>query len=205
MITRAARAGGSRAEAGLAVSCGDRADVQCAAVADTLRVLVAALPVDPDLDEPGRPLARGHVLALIAVGGVAGSLARAGLAAATPVAARGWPTATLLCNVLGSLLLAVVLTGQHERYPHVRWVRPLLGTGFCGGFTTFSTFAVETTTRAGESAAPLAVAYVVLSIVLCLVAVAAGVLGVRAGLRLADREALARRVERAGARGGGAG
>lgn len=62
---------------------------------------------------------------------MAGTLARAGVAEGLPS-----PWATLLVNVLGAALLGYVLVALPER-------RPLLGTGVCGGLTTFSTLQLE--------------------------------------------------------------
>ena len=95
-----------------------------------------------------------ELLAVFA-GGCLGALARAGVAEALPV-----PWATLLVNVVGAFVLGVVVT----RAPR------LLGTGFCGAFTTFSTMQVELLELpVGEAAA-----YAVASVGLGLVAVAAG-------------------------------
>jgi CrcB protein len=163
----------------------------------SLRALVGALPVDPDLDGVGEQLRRRRAVPMVALGGILGSLARVGLTTAIPVAARGWPTATLTVNMLGSFALGGLLTTLHEVWPANRWARPLLGTGFCGGFTTFSTFAVEFTTRAGSGRALLAAAYVVLSVIGSVLGAAAGVLITRATARLANRHAWRRRIDHA--------
>jgi CrcB protein len=83
------------------------------------------------------------LLGVIALGGAAGTLLRAGLAAAWPPPASGFPWATLVVNLVGSLVVGFVVIAALERAAPSRYVRPLLGTGFCGGLTTFSTFAVE--------------------------------------------------------------
>lgn len=163
----------------------------------SLRALLRALPVDPDLDSGNALLRRRDAVLMVGLGGVVGSLARAGLAAAVPVSGRGWPSATLTVNVVGSFVLGALLTALHERLPMNRWARPLLGTGFCGGFTTFSTFAVEFTTRAGSGRAALAATYVALSVLGSLVAAAGGVLVARATARLSDRHAWRRRMNHA--------
>jgi CrcB protein len=163
----------------------------------TLRALVMQLPVDPDLDGTSPHLRRPHAAVLVALGGMIGSLARAGVSDAIPVTRHGWPSATLTVNVVGSLALGLLLGLLHERYPFNRWLRPLLGTGFCGGFTTFSTFAVEVTSRSGTGRAPLALAYVVISVGASLTAAMLGVVAARASSRVCDPDALMRRAEHA--------
>jgi CrcB protein len=82
-------------------------------------------------------------LAAIFVGGAAGALARVGIAEWIPVHAGHWPWATFLVNVVGAFLLGYFATRLQERLPLSAYRRPLLGTGFCGALTTFSTVQVE--------------------------------------------------------------
>ena len=84
------------------------------------------------------------VLAVIAVGGIAGSAARFKLAEALPVGSGRFPWATFWTNVSGSFLLGFLLVLLLERFPPTRYVRPFLATGILGAFTTMSTFMVET-------------------------------------------------------------
>ena len=81
-----------------------------------------------------------RVVAVVSAGGVLGAAARSGIEAGWPHAAGGFPWATWVINVSGCFLLGLVavLVGQH------RYWRPFLGTGVLGGYTTFSTWAVET-------------------------------------------------------------
>lgn len=119
----------------------------------------------------------------VAVGGAAGAVAR--FAVSQWMAARadgGFPWATFAVNVAGSLVLGVVLAAfpAAEQWP----ARALLATGFCGAFTTFSTFGWETVTLLQSKAYGVAAAYVLGS-------VAAGLLAVVAGLLLGQRLAAA--------------
>lgn len=83
------------------------------------------------------------VLAVIAVGGGLGTLARYGVERLWPVAPSGFPYSTLAINLLGSFLLGMLVVAVTDIWRPHRLLRPALGTGVLGGFTTFSTFAVE--------------------------------------------------------------
>ncbi|WP_104525757.1 fluoride efflux transporter CrcB [Blastococcus atacamensis] len=119
---------------------------------------------------------------LAAMGGAIGALARWGLAEALPSSLPGWPWATLLVNLTGCLLLGLLAAVLAGRAPGSPWARPFLGVGVLGGFTTYSTFAVETVRLADAGAAGTAAGYVVVSVVGGIAAAAAGML---AGRRLA--------------------
>jgi CrcB protein len=108
-------------------------------------------------------------LVWIALGGAAGSVARAMVALSLP--AR-FPWATLLVNVLGSLLIGWLMArlGPIEGGTAAS-LRSLLIMGFCGGFTTFSTFSWQTLEQMQKGQWGAAAANVLLSVSLCLVAV----------------------------------
>ncbi|MCZ2806853.1 fluoride efflux transporter CrcB [Modestobacter sp. VKM Ac-2983] len=110
-----------------------------------------------------------------ALGGVLGAVARWGVAGAFPSSAGGWPWATLLVNLTGCALIGVLLAVLLARHPDSAWLRPFLATGVLGGYTTFSTFAVETVQLVEGGAALLAGGYVLVSVI-------GGVLAVLAGL-----------------------
>jgi fluoride exporter len=82
-------------------------------------------------------------IAAVFAGGACGTLARAALAELVPVTTGQWPWATFAVNIVGSFLLGYFATRLQERLPLSSYRRPLLGTGGCGGLTTFSTMQVE--------------------------------------------------------------
>jgi CrcB protein len=88
-------------------------------------------------------LADAREVAAIFVGGALGTLARAGLAEAFPHSATQWPWPTFTVNVVAAFLLGYFVTRLQERLPLSSYRRPLLGTGLCGGLSTFSTMQVE--------------------------------------------------------------
>jgi CrcB protein len=110
-------------------------------------------------------------LAAIYAGGVLGALTRVGLAKAFPAAAGSWPWATFAINISGSFLLGYFATRLQERLPQSTYRRPLLGTGFCGAYTTFSTVQVEALVMLDHDRYGLALGYAAASIVAGLFAV----------------------------------
>jgi len=82
-------------------------------------------------------------LAAIAIGGAIGSVIRVWLDLHTTSGPPGWPWTTFAINIGGAFLLGYVATRLQERLPLSSYRRPLLGTGFCGALTTFSTMQVE--------------------------------------------------------------
>jgi fluoride exporter len=126
---------------------------------------------------PVRPLTgQGPAVAAVAVGGMLGALARYGAGIALPHAPGTFPLGTFLVNVLGCLLIGALLVTITELRTAHPLVRPFLATGVLGGFTTFSTYAVDAQelVRAGQVAT--AVAYIVGTLA---VAVAATWIGIR--------------------------
>ena len=128
-------------------------------------------------------------VALVGVGGTFGTAARYLLSEVIP-GWRGIPVATLAINILGAFLLGVLLerlarAGADAGLRHT--VRLLIGTGFLGGFTTYSALAVDTTLLAGGGRPGAALAYAALTIVVGAIATALGILAAgwrrRGGLR----------------------
>ncbi len=104
---------------------------------------------------PGVGLGQG--VAVVALGGGLGAMARWGLSSALPSASGHLPWTTLLINVVGSGLLAALplLPAARRR----AWAGLLVGTGMLGGFTTMSTASVDTFTLLDEHHAALALVY----------------------------------------------
>jgi CrcB protein len=121
-------------------------------------------------------------LAAIAVGGALGTLGRYGVERAFVPAPDGFPWATFAVNVVGSFILGSVVTLVVERWPQDRYLRPLVAVGFCGGFTTFSTLAVEIDQRIQHGHGVLAVVYLVVTLVAGLAAALAGISAARGRL-----------------------
>lgn len=116
----------------------------------------------------------------IALGGAAGSVLRY-LAGGTVqrMGGLGFPVGTLVVNVTGCLLIGAL--SQHfmntQTHPYMR---AALITGFCGGYTTFSAFSLETVGLVEGGAYGKAAAYIVLSLALSILATFAGMAAVRA-------------------------
>lgn len=110
--------------------------------------------------------------AAVFVGGAAGALARAGLLEIAPVTAGEWPWATFAANILGCAILAFVITHQRANgWSSTRLA--LLGTGFCGALTTFSTVQLELYEMIDLGSGGLAAIYAASSIAIGFVVVSA--------------------------------
>lgn len=147
-------------------------------------------PVDADVDLTApkqRRELREHpatVLAAISCGGALGALARYGLGAAVPHAAGGMAWATLSVNASGCLLIGVLIVLITDAWPGQRLLRPFLGVGLLGGYTTYSTYTVDIQQAIAAGAARTALAYLGITLALSLFAVWAKALVTRALLRL---------------------
>ncbi|MFJ2090684.1 fluoride efflux transporter CrcB [Streptomyces sp. NPDC087901] len=83
------------------------------------------------------------VVAVVALGGAVGASARYGAALLWPTATGTFPWTTLVVNVVGCAVIGVFMVVITEAWSVHRLVRPFFGTGVLGGFTTFSTYAVD--------------------------------------------------------------
>jgi CrcB protein len=120
-----------------------------------------------------------RLVAAIMIGGFCGTVLRAELVALWPHDPGGWPWATLAVNVVASAVLGVVATRMALRPARSPYALPLLGTGFCGGLSTFSTLQLEVLRMLDDGAIGLAVAYVGVSVAAGLAAVAGATASVR--------------------------
>ncbi|QKW20923.1 CrcB family protein [Kitasatospora sp. NA04385] len=131
------------------------------------------------------PLLRGQGRAVAAVcaGGVLGACARYGAGLLRPTARDGFPWTTLLVNAVGCALIGVVLVALTEgrRAPHPL-LRPFLATGVLGGFTTFSTYAVDAQQLFGHGVPGRALLYLAGTLLAALAAVRAAASATRAVL-----------------------
>ena len=119
-------------------------------------------------------------LAAVFAGGMAGALARVWLGEHFASGTGNWPWATFAINVSGSFALAYFATRLQERLPVSTYRQPLLATGFCGAYTTFSTMQVETLRIIDRHGYGLAAGY-------ALASVAAGLAAIWAASALARR------------------
>jgi CrcB protein len=110
-------------------------------------------------------------LVAVFIGGAVGTLARAGLELLAAGDPGRWPWPTFSVNVVGAFLLGYFTTRLLERLPASSYRRPLLGTGLCGGLTTFSTMQVETVRMLEHQHYGLALGYTAASIAAGLLAV----------------------------------
>ena len=117
------------------------------------------------------PAYDGRELAAVFVGGALGTVARAVLETLAAPDPGRWPWPTFSANIVGAFLLGYFATRLLERLPVSSYRRPLLGTGLCGGLTTFSTMQVETIKMLEHHHYGLAIGYTAASISAGLVAV----------------------------------
>ncbi|MCB9232779.1 MAG: fluoride efflux transporter CrcB [Bacteroidia bacterium] len=116
----------------------------------------------------------GNLLAIF-VGGGLGSLARYGLAVWLSKSSAGFPFGTLLANVLACLILGFMLAVVEKNLHFNEQVRNMVLYGFCGGFSTFSTFSNETLVLLQGEKPLVGVFYIALSVLLCVGAVFGGI------------------------------
>ncbi len=117
-----------------------------------------------------------QVLTAVSAGGAVGAAARWSVGQAWPVHPGVWPWSTLAVNVAGCFAIGVLMVFVARTAGHLPYLRPFLGVGVLGGFTTFSAFALETVELAATGQLALAGAYVLSTPIL---AIGAALLGTR--------------------------
>jgi fluoride exporter len=125
---------------------------------------------------------RWDVLLVIATGGAMGSLARWGFGVLLPTGSHEMPWSTWAVNVVGAFLLGVLMVFVLDVAPPSRYLRPFVGVGVLGGFTTFSTYVLDTRTLLASGDVVAAGAYLIGTLLTGLVAVWVGVVLARAAL-----------------------
>ncbi|MEV0715320.1 CrcB family protein [Asanoa sp. NPDC050611] len=136
-----------------------------------------ALPTDSDIDleiPSQRTETHWPVVVAISTGGVLGALARYGIAQAWPTPVGGFPWATFVINVTGCLLIGALMVVVTDLAPRQRLLRPFLGVGVLGGYTTFSTYAVEIRNLIAAGAPGTAALYLLATLAAACAAVFAG-------------------------------
>jgi CrcB protein len=131
--------------------------------------------IDPDAPADRRSLRQEwDVLVAIAIGGVIGAECRYGIDRWLPPGHDGFPWATFTINVLGCLLMGALMVVLTEIVAAHRLARPFLGVGILGGFTTFSSFAVDAERLIDARRDAVALTYVAGTLVVAAVALALG-------------------------------
>ena len=131
------------------------------------------LPIDPDLEQPNRwrwpPQFHGYLLASVFIGGCGGAYARYTVAEELlPASSSSWPIATLFVNLLGAFTLGLLLealTRIGKDKGLNRTVRLMVGTGFIGAFTTYSTFSLDVHTLLLAHQFTIALTYVAVTVI----------------------------------------
>ncbi|WP_369194051.1 fluoride efflux transporter CrcB [Streptomyces djakartensis] len=135
---------------------------------------------------PGRPSFRrvpGPVVAVVALGGAAGAAARYAASLMWPSSQGAFPWTTLWVNVAGCAVIGVFMVLITEIGTAHPLVRPFFGTGVLGGFTTFSTYAVDVRTLVDGGRAATALAYLAATPLAALAAVSLAAVATRTVLK----------------------
>jgi len=129
---------------------------------------------------------RWDVLLVISAGGALGSLARWGVGVLLPWSGDDFPWATFVENISGGFALGMLMVFLLEVWPPHRYLRPFLGVGLLGGYTTFSTYMLESRDLLVGDEAATAFMYLAGSLVAGLTAVWLGIFSARAAVRVAE-------------------
>jgi CrcB protein len=139
-----------------------------------------AVDSDVDLHVPTHRRELGlRTLGVIAVGGASGALARYGVELLLPTEPGRFPWGTFAINVVGCLLIGVLMVLVTDVFTGRPLLRPFLGVGVLGGFTTFSTYANEARGLLRPGSVPVAFGYLAGTLVSALLAVLVGMVVAR--------------------------
>ncbi|MEU6551438.1 fluoride efflux transporter CrcB [Streptomyces sp. NPDC046915] len=127
--------------------------------------------------------AQAPVVAVVALGGALGATARYALSLAWPTPPGGFPWATFWTNVGGCAVIGVFMVVITEAWAAHHLVRPFFGTGVLGGFTTFSTYAVDIQRLLDGGRPGTALAYLAVTLLAALAAVWAAAAATRGVLK----------------------
>ncbi|MEU6843502.1 fluoride efflux transporter CrcB [Streptomyces sp. NPDC046716] len=130
-----------------------------------------AAPAGPAVRPAAPWREQAPVIGVVAAGGAIGACARYGAALLWPTASGAFPWTTLWVNVIGCAVMGILMVLVTEVRPVHRLVRPFFGTGVLGGFTTFSTYAVDIRTLTDGDEARTALGYLALTLCIALAAV----------------------------------
>lgn len=163
---------------------------------------ISDLPIDPDVVDGADfrrpaslfPRLAPDVVAAVFIGGIFGGLARYGIGQTAPSSGNGFPWDIFGINLGGAFALALLLVLVIEVFPANRYLRPGLGTGFLGAFTTFSSLATATDHLLAHGHEVLAITYAVGSLVGGLIA---AILGLTLGRTIGARRIRSRDDENA--------
>ncbi|WP_432074551.1 fluoride efflux transporter CrcB [Streptomyces wuyuanensis] len=137
----------------------------------------AGEPPDPDVvlhvpvQRPGPWRNQVPVVAVVALGGATGASARYGASLLWPTTDGGFPWTTLGVNAVGCAVIGVFMVIISDAWAAHRLVRPFFGTGVLGGFTTFSTYAVDIQKLVEAGRARAGLLYLGLTLLVALAAV----------------------------------
>lgn len=131
------------------------------------------------LASAARSAVQWPVLGVVSAGGVVGALARYGLGEAFPSRLGEFPVATFGVNVSGCLFIGVLMVLVADVWPTRLLLRPFLGTGLLGGYTTFSTYVVDIQHLLAAGTVRIALAYLAGTLLAALAATYAGITATR--------------------------
>jgi len=130
---------------------------------------------------------QGPVVAVVALGGAIGAVARYAASLRWPAQGGGFPWTTFGINVVGCAVIGVFMVVVTDMWAAHRLVRPFFGTGVLGGFTTFSTYAVDIQKLVDAGHPRTALAYLAATLIAALAAVWLGATTARRVLKRRQR------------------